>query len=205
MPRTRGTDYHTRYVRDHRIHRLVLRGECNAWNQIVVSQPEIDLLGNEGYVVTCERLVLNFDETPDPSFDYQQWLQLETTGLTTGRIVVNDNYFAETTANGQRVYKYDGYFDGASGSYADWYMRAVHNAEDDVRFLFEPTGPTQEYVVPHDRMNFDFKWRVNHRILKPPTTQGGRPTLAKPGVDQIPRMWAEVTYLFYPNRNRVFA
>lgn len=195
VPRTRGTDYLTRYAHDHRIHRLVLRGtmdDDNSWNSIVLSRPEIDLLGNEGYVASVERVVINFESAPDPDFNFQQWMHVETEGLTTGRIIVNDNYF-----------KFDnGSAEGSSASYADWYVRAVHNSLDDVKFLFEPTGPTQEYVIPHDRMQFQFKWRVVHRVLQPPAGPGQLPALATGA--QLPNRYAEVTFVFYPNKSRMF-
>lgn len=162
--------------------------QAGQWNNIQLQHPEIDLMGNDGYVVAMERVCIKSPpDSPILAGAPQSWVHVETMGLTSGRIIESTNWASQgVDTPGDRA--------ASSSMYADWFGRSVHEDVGDTTQLFEPTGPTQEYVVPHDKMQFPFQWRVSHRrrnaglLLAPPSGY-----------------WVEITFAFYPNNHRAYA
>lgn len=184
VPRARNTAYLTTYQRDRRVHRLLVKVPitvAGTWTTVNVQLPQLDQLGNGGYTVMCERCVLRFSASTDQA-QVQPWLKVETLDLTEGRMIDRANFFqAGYTGPDESI--------TTMATYAEWYMRAIHQADTDTAFLFEPTGPVQDYVVPHDRMQFPFQVRIYH------TATG----------EAVGRTrWAELVLAFVPNNNKMY-
>lgn len=232
-PRARNTAYISSYARDRRVHRVLVKVPVSQrwagtdktpppytvpFQQVSINLPQIDLLGNEGYTVMCERLALKFNEgiygrdedeeavryEPVPiNADFlQPWVRVETIGMAEGCHVDRANF---QPAFGQYSHKRDEQT-STDMSYADWCMRAIHSPTRDDVHLYEPSGPVQEYVVPHDRLQFSFWARVEHVWSYPDVDSDGIEDLAaaaRPNFYDV-HAWAEFVLAFTPNANKMY-
>lgn len=219
FPRSSGLDYHSTNTFDRRQHRLVLRGKLNTWNTFYINFPDLDLLGNDGYLVAVEKVVLHCNRVGVPdsagpgSFrqpetaEWQGHVNLQTLGLTSGRVIINDNFQSFDKRTWQRdpfsnneVRLIDNPDFGAQmdGSYADWYMHREYDPKLLTSEAVYVPVSHKDFVVPHPRMQFNMQWKIEPREVRMPTF--GLNYVV--GEESYP--WAEVTFVFYPNRYRTW-